>query len=182
MKRIFQKEKWSDPEKWGMGIVAPIIVAAFIWVVSHLIPNDSTEDAAITKESSANLESGTNVPPSEQESFVETVHYEGRLPYLREQPILDSTLYITQAYNDFELGGVNLHFLEYNARTEIGDTIEIRDRNGLIELDVWENPYIEFSYRDRFYSIEVVRIDGVFSAIVKEIERPTMDLIHSQKN
>ena len=105
-------------------------------------------------------------------------------------PILDGNLYIYKHHDRLVIGGVNFSQLKMASRTERGDVVDIRDRTQhSISLAVYEAPYIELEYKDKYYEIVLDleyfvgpndEID--FSYLIGEINRPSMELIMGIKH
>lgn len=84
------------------------------------------------------------------------VNLQGEVPYLRKLPILDKNLFIEQNYNQLIFGGVNFELVKFAARTDEGvkaDIIEVS--NSQLVLPVFDMPYLEFEYKNKFYTLEV---------------------------
>lgn len=72
-------------------------------------------------------------------------------------PIVDKGLFVKQNSDSLIFGGVNFSFVKsVGARTGDGEKIDIgKDSNGNLIFNISKDPYIEFSYRDELYSLEV---------------------------
>lgn len=84
------------------------------------------------------------------------VNLEGEVPYLKKLPILDKNLFIEQYYNQLIFGGVNFELVKFAARTDEGVKADLLDiSNSQIKLPVFDMPYLEFEYKEKFYTLEV---------------------------
>ena len=116
------------------------------------------------------------------ESRSERIIFSGVPPYLVDFPILDKSIYIRHEAEEFHLGGSRLHLVRYTATTSSGEIPTIRDRDGFIEFSVSEQPYIEFSYREKFYSIRVINRSYSTVVEIREIPGPTVEYTRKYGN
>lgn len=84
-----------------------------------------------------------------------------------KKPILDNNLYVGQYFAEFIVGGVNLKDIKINARTKKGEPLDIflvkyinksysQHEDTVISIEhVFASPYIEFEYKNQFYSIQI---------------------------
>ncbi|WP_313376966.1 hypothetical protein [Chishuiella sp.] len=93
---------------------------------------------------------------------------------------MDKGLFLQQNYTELVFGGANIDSVKISSRKKTGEKIEIKknNSNNLI-LDIFEKPYIEFSYKKRFYSLEIVSENSgnSFICIIKNINEPTLNLL-----
>jgi len=95
-----------------------------------------------TKEDNSGIELGVNL--------------KGEVPYLKKLPILDKNLFIEQNYHQLIFGGVNFELVKFAARTDEGVKAEIIEvSNSQLSLPVFDMPYLEFEYKNKFYTLEV---------------------------
>lgn len=106
----------------------------------------------------------------------DTILVENELPYLENYPIIDKGLYVKYYYNDFLLGGVNVDSIQLNARTISSEALDLKKDNDYLSMDITREPYIEFKYKGKFYSIELKGSHYKFVMTLKEIVKPTMTL------
>jgi hypothetical protein len=106
----------------------------------------------------------------------ERVIFSEEPPYLQELPILDNNLYVKHDNNAFLFGGTNLHLIRYSAWAGSSGKATSTDRDGFIEFEMSEQPYIEFSYQEMFYSIEVSARLYSYRLILTELPEPTTEL------
>jgi len=121
----------------------------------------------------------TNKELTNKEIFIESTLAKTDVPYLFSEPILDKGLFIEQNYSDFILGGANIDNVSVNARRDNGERIDInKDENGNLKFNIFSNPYIEFSYKNKFYSIEIITDDfgKSFKYILKHIGETSLNL------
>ena len=104
---------------------------------------------------------------------------ERTLPYLDELPILDKNLYLTYSYNTLVFGGVNLGQIRFNARKGNGEPATFSKEDEVINFRIYEEPFIEFSYKSKYYSVEVVGQHSTFDFTLRLISEPTMELSHA---
>lgn len=84
------------------------------------------------------------------------VNLEGEVPYLKKLPILDKNLFIEQHYNQLVFGGVNFELLKFAARTDEGVKAKIIEiSNSQLKLPIYDMPYFEFEYKEKFYILEI---------------------------
>lgn len=165
-----------DIKKWLVGVFALLLVSFFVTravdngfpvAENHTNPNQSL--------------SPINVPASkidslQSEKIAERVIFNGEPPYLLEFPILDNNLYVKHDNNTFIIGGSNLSLIRYGAWTNSGDKATTQNREQYIEFELSEQPYIEFSYKGGFYSIEMFgRIYSVRMEL-RELSEATIEL------
>lgn len=102
----------------------------------------------------------------------------GKLPYLTKLPILDKALYFEYYYNSLLFGGVNIFLVKLAARQQNGDILKYkRDEDKyLIEFDITKEPYIEFSYKNEYYSFSVTGVHHSYTYVLKEIKNTTLIL------
>lgn len=110
------------------------------------------------------------------QSATESIIFSGAPPYLIALPILDNNLYVKHDSEKFHLGGSNLHLIRYVASIRSNGIPTIQDREDYIEFITSEQPYIEFSYKGSFYSIEVISRSYSTSMEIREILGPTVEL------
>lgn len=106
----------------------------------------------------------------------DTIISNSELPYLDIVPIIDKGLFIKYYYNDFVLGGVNLDTISINARTISGETLELSKSGEEIHMEITKEPYIEFEYKNTFYSIEITGKHYTFKSILRKDIKPTLTL------
>jgi len=85
------------------------------------------------------------------------VNLEGEVPYLKKLPILDKNLFIEQHYSQLIFGGVNFELVKFAARTHEGVKADLLGiSNSQLTLPVYDMPYLEFEYKDKFYTLEII--------------------------
>ncbi len=119
---------------------------------------------------------GAESEPGSQLAAVGRILFSGEPPYLTELPILDNNLYVRFDNELFLFGGVDISLIRYSAGTGTGGKPTIQDREDHIEFIIAERPYIEFSYKDNFYSIEAIGRIYSNRMELREISRPTIAL------
>lgn len=98
------------------------------------------------------------------------------LPYLENYPIIDKGLFIKYNYNEFHIGGVNIDEISLNARTKLSNPLDITKEKDFISVRIIEEPFIEFKYKNKYYSMEISGEHYQFSFLLKQIKEPTMKL------
>lgn len=100
------------------------------------------------------------------------------LPYLREVPILDKTLFIKYSYNDLVIGGKNIQKIQYAAHKENSKDIDVYIFNypKRISMSIHDLPFVEIKYKDKIYSLEIIKMESSFLATLEPISDLTMDL------
>ncbi len=164
-------KEWTSPGKWLMGIFASSIVALIIY--SAGIPGSFTlGDIEIPIEA----RSPANNSSSQSEQAAERIIFNGEPPYLSELSILDNNLYLKHDGNAFLLGGDGLSLIRYSAWTRSGGEAAIQNREDYIEFAMSEQPYIELSYKDKFYSVEVLSRLYSYRLVLRELPESTIEL------
>lgn len=103
------------------------------------------------------------------------------LPYLENLPILDKGIYVRYDYNNLDFGGPNIDTIKICARTRLGDKLDIIKNDDVLEIDLTNEPFIEFQYKEEYYSIELFGNHYSFRILMKENINPTMKLIPYNK-
>jgi len=117
-----------------------------------------------------------------KDSVLKPHHYETilldsvELPYLENLTILDKGLYVRYDYNNLDFGGINIDTISINARARNGSALNVNRSSGVLEIDLTKEPYIEFEYKGRFYSIETAGKHYSFYCTLRENIKPTMKL------
>jgi hypothetical protein len=152
---------------WKPWILAVISVACGLLLWRFAIPVRVLEQPQVMN------------PNKLERDYKKPYYDEGSLhSYDRNIPIIDKTIYIGRPYStSFVIGGKNILKLEIAARTSEGGDAKFNIINirGEIEYYIHDRPYIEFKYRDIFYSIEVSKSQD-YRYTIKEILSPSMDL------
>lgn len=166
----------SNLKQWLVGIFTLSLVSFFVTRTAN-IDFPGTEKPANSIQSLSAINGQANETDSVQsEQTVERVIFNGEPPYLVEFPILDNNLYIKHDNNTFVLGGSNLSLIRYGAWTNSGAKATALNREQTIEFELSERPYIEFSYKGSFYSIEMIgRIYSVRMEL-RELSEATIEL------
>jgi hypothetical protein len=118
-----------------------------------------------------------NVEPNE---YTKGINMAGGVPYLRKLPILDNNLFIEQSYNKLIFGGVNFELVKFSARTDSGVKAKVLEvSSSALVLPVFDMPYLEFEYKDKFYTLEIngeiiSSSDINLTYEIKSISAPTM--------
>lgn len=125
-----------------------------------------------------------NTPPQVDYSNITNngilqVLYNDTLPYLQNVTIIDNGLYIKHSYSHFVMGGINIDSIKFNVRNKLGEKMNIIKsigENKSFEVNIQEEPYLEFEYKGLYYSLEILG-EVAFSATLKRIKEPTLELI-----
>lgn len=150
-----------------IGIVALASVLVF-YTLGYLDESGSEQDA-IVGEPETSVGNPTNRESNSQPiSAIQELIYSGVPPYLVELPILEGELYVKHASDKFHFGGQNLHQVQYSASIRSGGIPTISDRDGYIEFLTTEQPYIEFHYNGKYYSIRVN--ERSYSTVIEILE------------
>lgn len=97
--------------------------------------------------------------------------------YLQAMPILDNGIFVKYSYNDFLFGGVNLENVKINSRARNGEKLELMKEDDGLRISITDEPYLEFEYKSKFYSIQVLGKHYSFEVKLKEIVEPTLRLL-----
>jgi hypothetical protein len=160
-----KKSRWERSHK--------IALASFIVALTVLIFGNNLIEKFKNK---SNINSSTTKPSSEKQFKEVTILNVKELPYLENYPIIDKGLFIKYYYNDLHLGGVNIVDLKLNARTKLSNPIKLIIERDVISLGITEEPFIEFEYKNKFYSIEISGRHYSFNVTLKQILKPTLKL------
>lgn len=157
------KTKWERSHK--------IAFASFLVAVVVLIFGNNLYDR---------LTKTNNGQPIDKENTtiqsIDTTAVIKQLPYLENYPIIDKGLYVKYYFNNLVFGGVNVDSIRINARTSTSEPLEItKDKNSL-SMDINNEPFIEFEYKNKYYSIALTGRHYDFKMTLQEIAKPTMTL------
>jgi len=152
-------------------------IAILVLTVFDFSARNTSEAPAIAEEtpdstSSRDIEF-SNIPPA---STSENIIFNGVPPYFVALPILDDSLYVMHASDQFRLGGSNLGLIRYAASIRPEGSPTIQDRGDYIEFKTSEQPYIEFSYDGNFYSIRITTRSYSTIMEIRQISGPTVEL------
>ena len=175
MKKLNLKSIWHDTV-WSK-VIAGLIVAAILGFIGYT-RNWSDHKPHDTTEISNGNANHTDSAPTPSYSNESGMLFSGKLPYLKNLPILDQTLFLRYNYNELLFGGKNLYKVAIEARSKMGSDLPLGSSlspDGL-HCDITKEPRIEFSYRDLKYALDVNGSHYDFSFNLKEIVEPTMDL------
>lgn len=106
-----------------------------------------------------------------------------KLPYLVKIPIIDKGLFVENYYTKFRFGGVNLEMVKFNVMSNEGETlnIEFDANNNFFEIPIFEEPQLEFSYKEKIYQISILNKNiQSFHYSIFEISNSRMNLIKSK--
>lgn len=106
----------------------------------------------------------------------ERIIYRGDPPYLSELPILDGNLFVNHSDDFLLLGGTNIEQVRFSASTRAGDRAIVGFRENSIAFQMEEQPYIEFSYQDSFYSLQILSRPYFFTMDFREIPDSSIEL------
>ena len=169
-------KEWSGLKKSLVGVFSvSIAMLALYGGRSYWESAFENLKAPMEARSSANSLSGQPASNSLPRA-TERVIFNGVPPYLSKLPILDNSLYLMHDNNAFLLGGTNIHLIYYSAWKRIGGTATIREREDAIEFEMAEQPYIEFSYGGKFYSVEVSSRLYSYRMQFRELAEATIEL------
>ena len=173
---MFFWQEWSNSRKWLVAISTASVLALASYMFSDrgITGAAITEDAIVSQSSAASA--SRQLSPSQPGIGTERVILSTEPPYLSELPILDGNLYVNHDNNNFLLGGVDLSVIRYSAWSRMGGAATRQDRAAHIEFSMAEQPYIEFSYKGKFYSIEVTSRSYSQRMELREISAPTVEL------
>lgn len=170
MKRLF------DPGRWPVRVAAAFLLILAWYGASVLEFSDPDDvEVPVASQSSAG-DTDSRLVSSQIGNSRERVILSMEPPYLVELPILDENLYIEYYYNNFLFGGVDLHLIRYSAWARSGGVATSIDREDYIEFEMSEQPYIEFSYKGKYYSIEVIERLYFYRMELRELAGPTIAL------
>lgn len=169
-------KEWSASGKWLFGSVAAMIIAAVLYGAGNIEFTASEDSKNSSKSLSYTNKQFSGPGAIEATTATERIIFDDEPPYLSELPILDNNIYVKYDGNAFLLGGTNLSLIRYSAWTDSGNRATIQDREGYIEFVMVEQPYIEFSYQDRFYSIKIIGRLYSYRLEIRELPEPTIAL------
>lgn len=137
-------------------------------VFSTLILSTQSENSENLK--NIYVDEATNVSDNRLNNLSrERVIYRGEPPYLSNLPILDGNLYINHTDSFLYLGGPDIKKIRFSASARNGKKARTEFSEGSIAFFMEEQPYIEFSYQDRFYSLQILRRPYFFTIDLREI-------------
>ncbi|MEM6232098.1 hypothetical protein [Shewanella scandinavica] len=133
------------------------VLGAFLVLLGIIFSGVGTKYLPEKDEISLIFNNEADLQQTETKSNIDLgVNLEGEVPYLKKLPILDKNLFIEQHYSQLIFGGVNFEFVKFAARTDEGVKAELLDiSNSQLKLPVFDMPYLEFEYKDKFYTLEV---------------------------
>lgn len=159
-----KKSKWERPHKIAL---ASLIIAIIVLIFGNNLYDRFTKI------------NNTSIPFEKVNTInvlKDTIILKDKLPYLENYQIIDKGLYIKYYFNDFVFSGVNVDTIQINARSKSSEAMEIKkDKNSVI-MDINAEPYIEFEYKGKYYSIELAGSHYTIMMTLKEIVTPTMKL------
>lgn len=140
-----------------------IVLIAAISTVLILHP-DNNEDQAVSVENIAIENTNESVGLA-----TDRIIYRGDPPYLTEQAILDGNLYVNHVDDYLLLGGENIEQVRFSAGTLSGERATVDYRENAISFVMEEQPYIEFSYQDKVYSLQILSRPYFYTMDFREI-------------
>ena len=169
-------KKWSSLKKSLVSVFTVSIAALALYGGSSYWESTVENlEAPMNERSAANSPSGQPVSNTLPRA-AERVIFNGEPPYLSKLPILDNNLYLMHDNNAFLLGGTDIHLVNYSAWKRNGSMATIREREDSIEFEMSEQPYIEFSYGGKFYSVEVSSRLYSYRMQLRELPEATVEL------
>ncbi len=100
-----------------------------------------------------------------------------QLPYLESVPIIDKGLFIEHYYTELIIGGANIDNVKINARKQSGEKLKLKlNDNQDLSIDIFERPYIEINYKEKFYIIEIFYVENTFYYSIKQTTQNSLDL------
>ena len=147
------------------------IGAIVLWGVNR-VNSSNSKPSSITK-NSAGL-SSSNQTSIDQERII----YQGDPPYLTELPILDGNLFFNHSDDFLLFGGTNIREVRFSAGTGDGSRATIGFQENAIAFLMTEQPYIEFSYQKKFYSLQILSRPYFFTMDFREIASSSIALIY----
>lgn len=102
--------------------------------------------------------------------------YSGDPPYLAERPILDGNLYVNHVDDYLLLGGDDISQIKYNAVSRGGSKATVLIQDNALAVLMSEEPYIEFSYKEKYYSLQILSRPYRFILDFRELSESTASL------
>jgi len=146
-------------------------VGISIWAITQSETDDESGNAPSTQ-------TNATEQSAQFDRTQDRVIYRGDPPYLTERPILDGNLFVNHAEDYLLLGGPNIHLIQYNAVTRSGNRAIVSIRDGALALLMAEEPYVEFSYQGKFYSLQILSRPYFFTMDFSELSASTTALEH----
>ncbi|TWI81698.1 hypothetical protein IQ13_2717 [Lacibacter cauensis] len=158
------KNKWERSHKIAL---ASLVVAIVVLIFGNNLYDRLTKPS----EKQNQVDDTTSTILS-----IDTTAIVKQLPYLENYPIIDKGLYVKYYYNNLVFGGVNVDSIQINARTASSEPLEITKEKNFFSMDITEEPFIEFEYKGKYYSIDLTGRHYDFKMTLREIAKPTMTL------
>lgn len=106
----------------------------------------------------------------------ERIIYRGDPPYLTELPILDGNLFVNHSDDFLLFGGANIEQVKFSAGTRAGGRATVEFREDAVAFLMSEQPYVEFTYLGKFYSIQILSRAYFFTMDFRELPSPSIAL------
>ncbi|NKB32717.1 MAG: hypothetical protein GKR91_06430 [Pseudomonadales bacterium] len=149
----------------GITLLLSGVIAAGVWAISQSnVTSGLSESETNTSTSAASNQSA------------ERIIYRGDPPYLSNQPILDGNLFVNHSDDFLLLGGLNIEQVRFSAGIRAGGRAAVVYRDNAIAFLMEEEPYIEFSYQDKFYSLQILSRPYFFTMDFREIPSASIQL------
>jgi len=168
-------EKISNPmrKKIMIGVWA-VVAVVFSGIGTKYLPELLSRLRKAPTEEVVDIDDENQAKPKSAPTIIAS----GELPYLEKLPILDKGLFAEYHYNDLLFGGVNIGMIKLAARQQTGEAAKFEkdETYNAIVLDITEEPYMEFSYKGKYYSLSVTGAHYIFKYELSEISETTMVL------
>ena len=153
-----------------MKVIALLLIAAT--TLSLGACSESNEEI---QQRSEGIVAGDNTSSSNQIAS-ERIIYRGDPPYLTNQPILDGKLHVNNTDDYLLFGGENIEEIRFSASKRSGGKATTVFRETGIGFLMDEQPYIEFSYHNKFYSLQILSRPYFYTMDFREIPSATIQL------
>jgi hypothetical protein len=140
-----------------------------LWGASYFLSDDVDQSFVETGSTSGSGSGQSSIPQ-------ERIIYRGDPPYLTELPILDGNLFVNHSDDFLLFGGENIEQVRFSAGTRAGGRATIEFHENSIAYLMAEQPYIEFSYQEKFYSLQILSRAYFFTMDFREIPTSSIEL------
>lgn len=151
-------------------------VALVWWGFSYLLVIDSDRKVITTDTPNAATHTVSQSTSDQSQITRERVIYRGDPPYLTELPILDGNLFVNHSGDFLLFGGANIEQVRFSAGTGTGNRASVDFRENAIAFLMTEQPYVEFTYQGKFYSLQILSRAYFFTMEFRELPLPSIEL------
>lgn len=99
-----------------------------------------------------------------------------KLPYLEKVPIIDNFIYIQFNFTNLVFSGMDVEKIRIGARGKNGELVKVRRYKRKIEIYIYKQPYIEFFYKDVYYSMSITGKVQTYYCTMKKNIKTTLKL------